>query len=574
MALDARFLTALTAELRRELVGAKIEKVNMPTRRELVLSLRKRSLYIGGAAGSNRICLTEEDYERPAEPPMFCMLLRKHLIGAKIEEISQPEGERIVIIDLTAPGMFGEGEKRRLIAELFGQSVNIILTDGEGVITDCLIRAGGLDEKRAVLPGMVYRLPPAQDKLPLEKADIRALAADADGDALISKWVMRTFAGISPLVAREISCRAAGDAAAPVYACGSDRLADALEWLRGALPKPYAVLDPDGRAAEFSYIPITQYGEGYKNAEIGSFSELLDTYYIEKSRAERQKARTGDLIRTVKAHRDRVERRLEAQREELAATANREYLRECGDIITTNLYQMKKGMTVLRALDYYDPEGGEREIRLDPLKTPQQNAAKYYKDYNRMKSAEKHLTERISLGEEELGYLESVLDELERADSAATVTEIRAELTEAGVLRAERSKKREKLRSEGPMRFRSSAGLVIRVGRNNLQNDRLTLRDSAKTDLWLHTQKVHGSHVVISTEGGRADEDTIREAASLAAYFSQGRDGGKLPVDCALIKYVKKPAGARPGMVIYTDYKTVIAEADGELVERLKTGSK
>lgn len=558
MALDALFLRALTAELRQELLGAKIEKVTMPAKREVVLSFRKKNLLIGGSAGSNRLLLTGGDFEKPQEPPMFCMLLRKHLIGARVEDITQPEGERVVEFSLSAPGMFGEGEKRRLIAELFGPSVNLILTDGEGVITDCLIRLGGVDEKRAILPGMVYRLPPAQEKVSLLTADLPALCAQAEADMLLAKWLQRTFSGLSPLVARELAYRAAGDTTAPVYAVPRERLAEVLAEIAARRPEPWLLVNPAGQAAEFSWLPLTQYGPGYENRRLESFSALLDTYWAERTQAERQRARTGDLLRTVKAQRDRVERRLAAQREELAATANRETLRENGDLIMTNLYALKKGQTTLVAEDYY--RGGQRTIRLDPLKTPQQNAARYYKDYNRMKSAEQHLTQRIALGEEELSYLESVLDEVERADSARTVAEIRAELVSAGVLREAKGKKREKLRSEGPMVFQSATGFTIRVGRNNLQNDRLTLREAAKTDLWLHVQKIHGSHVVIACEGRTPDEATLREAASLAVTYSAARASGKTAVDYTLVKYVKKPNGARPGMVIYTDYKTILAE--------------
>jgi predicted ribosome quality control (RQC) complex YloA/Tae2 family protein len=505
------------------------------------------------------------------------MLLRKHLVGARITEISQPENERSLTIDLNAPGMFGEGEKRKLIVELFGRTANIILTDGDGVITDCLYRIGGVDEKRAVLPGMIYRLPEAQEKrniLELNDTELENIIDSADGDVLFDKWLIRNFYGFSPLTAREICLRVSGDVSAPMYKIDREKATFQLNWLSNLIKsgemKPCLVSDANGVPFEFSYIPITQYGADYRLSEEGSFSELLEKFWGRKNEDERRRQRTNNLMKTVKNLRDRTERRLFNQREELAGAGDRERLRENGDIITSNLHLMKKGMTVLRAFDYYSEDGGEQEIKLDPLKTPQQNAAKYYKDYSRAKSAEIHLTEQIERGQAELDYLESVIEELQRAETARDVAEIRAELVDTGVIKEQNSKKREKRTVEGPMRFKSDTGFVIRVGRNNTQNDVLTMKSSSKTDMWLHAQKIHGSHVIISLSGETPDEVTLNQAASLAAYYSQARESSKVPVDYTLVKYVKKPNGAKPGMVIYTDYKTIVVQPDGGLAERLK----
>lgn len=486
MAVDIICLSLLTREIREALEGGKIEKVDQPTRAEVVLTVRayggRRELYIGGMGSSGRICLSEREYDKPSEPPMFCMLLRKHLVGAKITSLFQDEGERIVELKLDAPGMFGDGEKRGLICELFGRNVNLILTDSEGVITDCLFRYGGAMDERAVQPGMKYRYP------------------------------------VNPNACPQTS-----------------KLYDAF--LQSGMQSP---------------------------------SAFFEAYFGEKNEEERRRQRTGDLVKKVKTLRDRTARRLEAQRSELAETEKREYYRECGDIITSNIHAMKKGQTVLRAFDYYSENGAEREIPLDPLKTPQENAAKYYKSYSKLKSAVTHLSREIEKGENELYYYESVLDELSRAGSLREVNAVKEELEEAGCLRVNGKKRRELGRKEGPMRFISSTGTLIRVGRNNLENDRLTLKDSAATDIWLHTQKIHGSHVVISCAGTQPDETTLSEAASLAAWYSQAREAGRAPVDYALVKHVKKPAGARPGMVIYTNYRTVSARPDKELCERLR----
>ena len=470
MRITSPLLSKIISEIADFAEGGKIEKVIQPSRAEIVLTIKsgrgRRDLYIGSAGGAARVNLTRADYDKPSEPPMFCMLLRKHLVGARIEAVTQPNGDRIAAFDLLAPGMFGEGEKRRLVCELFGRAVNVILTDGEGVITDCLRRVGSVEEERAILPGMKYREPEKPDRADRDEPEV---------------------------------------------------------------PEKYE-----------------------------SFNDWVDDFFREKAAAERKARLTGDLYREMRRLRDRTERRLEAQRNELYSAGNREYTRECGDIITTNLHAMKKGQSVLIADDYY--RGGKREIKLDPLKTPQANAAKYYKDYVKQRNAEEHLTTLIASGEEELDYLNSVLEEIQRAEKERDIIEIRHELQESGILRRARSKKPERFKADEPMRFMSTDGLLIRVGRNNVQNDLLTLKNSAKTDLWLHTQKIHGSHVVVSANGGEVPESTIVEAASLAAYYSGARDATKAPVDYALVKYVKKPAGAKPGMVIYTNYKTIIAE--------------
>lgn len=581
MALDSNFLLALSDELAGEITGGKIEKVQQPGRSDIVLTIKchdgRKDLFIGGSSGSARVNLTKMDYEKPQEPPMFCMLLRKHLVGARINGVIQPQNERILIVELDAPGMFGEGEKRKLIAELFGRTANVILTDGEDIITDCLYRIGGIDEKRAILPGMRYRLPPAQDKndlITMESDEIKNLISSSDEDTLFDKWLIKTFYGFSPLTARELCLRVCGDVSAPMYRIDHEKAAEELLWLVDAIKnkkmKPYLVTGSDGIPFEYSYIPITQYGAEYTLTEEPSFSELLEKFWGSKNEDERRRQRTNTLMKTVKNLRDRTERRLFAQRNELAGAGGRERLRENGDIITSNLHLMKKGMTVLKAFDYYSEDGGEREIKLDPLKTPQQNAAKYYKDYTRAKSAEHHLTEQIEKGENELNYLESVIEELSRAETAKDVMEIRAELVDSGIIRENKTRKKEKRSTEGPLRFKSDSDMIIRVGRNNTQNDALTLKNSSKTDMWLHVQKIHGSHVIISCAGTSPDEITLTQAASLAAYYSQAREGSKIPVDYTLVKYVKKPNGSRPGMVIYTDYKTMLAEPDAALAERLK----
>ena len=333
---------------------------------------------------------------------------------------------------------------------------------------------------------------------------------------------------------------------------------------------PY-VLVREGKPVDFTFLPILQYGPQTECRRQDSFSKLLDDFYETRDQAERTRQRGQDLIKSVTNARDRVARKLGRQEKELEATFDRDRMRELGDIITSNLHAMEKGMTVLKTMDFYDPECREVEIQLDPLLTPQQNAAKYYKEYNKAKTAEEMLTIQINKGERELEYLNSVLEAIALAEGERDLLEIRQELTDTGYLRrAKTAAKREKRVAGRPMEFRSTAGLRISVGKNNTQNDQLTAKQAGKWDIWFHTQKIHGSHVILWTEGREPDAQSLSEAAILAAYYSQAREGTKVPVDYTPVKYVKKPAGARPGMVIYTTCQTAYVDPDGELAKKLR----
>ncbi|MBR6562064.1 MAG: NFACT family protein, partial [Oscillospiraceae bacterium] len=315
---------------------------------------------------------------------------------------------------------------------------------------------------------------------------------------------------------------------------------------------------------------IGQYGTGMETERCGSFSALLDAFYGRREKALRMQRRAQDLTRTVKTALDRLTRKLALQREELRRTGERETFRRRGDLITANMWRLEKGARVLECEDYYQDECPTVEIPLDPLKTPQQNAAKYYKEYNKLKAAETHLTAQIEKGEKELDYLYSVLDLLSRAESEKDLSEFRRELTETGYLRAQKQKKKEKPVTTKPLRFLSGAGLEIAVGRNNAQNDHLTLRDARRTDYWFHTQKIHGSHVILRCGDAQPDEQSVHEAALLAAWYSQGRMSGKVAVDYTMVRFVRKPAGALPGKVIYTDYRTLFVEPTEVQIEALR----
>ena len=570
MPLDAICLAALTGELRGRIIGMKIDKVQQPERDLLLFSLRGNGetlkLLISANVGSARIQLTKESFEQPAQPPMFCMLLRKHLLGARITELCQPDFERMLQIGLDALDELGSTVRKTLFVELMGRNSNLILTDGEGLVIDCLRRVDpAMSPRRPVLPGLLYRLPPKQEKPNFFAAPSdmrRGVLESAPKEAAADKWLLDGFGGLSPLLCRELCFRACGDAAPRVAQLNPP---DALLLEMDALAKTVSdgdfspcLFTENGAPRDFSFMPILQYGAAVKTERFDSFSALLDAFFGRKDRALRMKRRAQDLTRTVKSARDRAARKLATQREEYQKTLSREELRRRGDLITANLWKLKKGDRSLRCEDYYQEDCPEVEIELDPLRTPQQNAAKCYREYNRLKTAQTHLEDWIVRGEKELDYLESVLEEISRAEGEKELSEIRRELTETGYLREQKNGRREKSAETKPLRFRSSAGLEILVGRNNAQNDRLTLRDARRTDLWLHTQKIHGAHVILCCEGREPDAQSVYEAACLAAWHSQGRESGKVPVDCTYVRFVKKPGGALPGMVIYTDYKTLI----------------
>ena len=573
MPLDALCLTAVAAEIRAAVQGGKIDKIYQPTRDEVVLYIRGPAgnvrLLLSANPGHPRAHLTERNRENPEQPPMFCMLLRKHLQGARILELNQPPLERILDFNLETLDELGDRVERRLVLEAMGRSANLLLLDGEGRIVDCTRRVDGdiARGQRQLLPGLFYRQPPTVDKLnpfTLELEELRLVLANPLGKAW-DKLLLDSFTGLSPLVARELDFRAGDD---------SEKLAAELEKLGKSVEEnhftPY-LLVREGKPVDFTFLPVLQYGPETESIPRESFSALLDDFFSDRESAERVRQRGQDLVKSVTSARDRTARKLGNQARELEATKNRERLRELGDILTSNLHLMEKGMSTFRTMDFYDPEGGEVDIPLDPLLTPQQNAAKYYKEYNKAKTAEEMLTIQIEKGEKELEYLNSVLENIALAEGEKDLQEIRQELTETGYLRRPKTAaKRAKKVSGKPMEFRSSSGLRISVGKNNSQNDLLTTKLAYKSDIWLHTQKIHGSHVILWLEGGEADARSLTEAAQLAAYFSQARDGSKVPVDYTPVKYVKKPAGARPGMVVYTTYQTAVVEPDAELAKKLR----
>ena len=571
MAFDAYFLTAVLDEVRSRCIGARVDKIHQPSRDTLILHLRCREgrekLLFAANPTAPRLHLTAASPENPAEPPMFCMLLRKHLLGAKLTEITQPAMERAATFTFDCTDEMGFPVQKRLVAELMGRTCNLYLLSPEGRILDCLRRIG-LDEsaKRPALPGLIYQDPePVAKENPLEFGDYHSLLARPGADVLADR-LMDTLGGLSPLVCREAALFAAGSTDARIDGCDGNVVAEKLAlFFREHLnhPAPYYYALPDGTPKQFAFCPIRQYGS-CQQAE--SFGALLDMYYTVRDRKDAMRQKGQAVRKTVQNLCTRLTRKLAIQEKELLATYDRERLRQLGDILTANLHRVVKGQTVVRCQDFYDENMGEIDIPLSPILSPQGNAAKFYKDYARMKNAEKELTRQIELGQTELSYLQSVLEELNRAQTEAELEEIRRELQDGGYLRPDPGKKRMKQGKLAPMRFESTDGYPIYVGRNNRQNEELTFRLARKDDIWCHASKIHGSHVIISCGGTTPPDNTVTQAAQLAAYYSEGGSGQNIPVDVTAVKQVKKIPNGKPGMVIYHTYKTVIANPYPDIV--------
>ena len=585
MPLDALCLSGVVAELKPILTGAKIDKVHQPGRDEIILALRlgrgNGRLLLSASPNHPRLQMTELSRENPDAPPMFCMLLRKHLMGGRILSVEQPHLERIVELRLEVLDELGDRKERRLILEAMGRRANLVLVDDQGRIVDCLRRVDGdMSAQRQLLPGLFYRLPPAMDKADptaLDEEGWLRQVEQAPGESRVDHWLLDTFGGWSPLVCREIAFRAGGRVDVTFDELGPQgrvRVAEAAEMLLNSVKENSfmpTVISIEKRPKDFTFFPAEQYEEAGACAAYPTFSALMDRFYEQRENQERIRQKGQDLIRSVTNARDRTARKIANQQRELDATQDRERLRQFGDIITSNLHTMERGMATLRALDFYDPEGAEVDIKLDPLLTPKQNAAKYYKEYNKATTAEEMLTIQLEKGRRELDYLNSVLENITLAEGERDLQEIRQELADTGYLRRQiKGKDKGRRLSPKPMEFRSTAGLRISVGKNNVQNDLLTCKQAFKSDIWFHTQKIHGSHVILWTGGAQPDLQSLNEAACLAAWFSQGRESGKVPVDYTPVKYVKKPAGARPGMVVYTTYETAWVTPDEGLVKRLR----
>ncbi len=583
MALDGAFLHHIRRELEENALEARVEKIYQPNKEEMVLLLRTRTdhfkLLISARANSARIHFTRFVPENPPQPPMLCMLMRKRLQGARLAAVEQPGLERVLRLCFDAVNELGDRITLSLYAEIMGRYSNIVFVDEKGKIIDALKRVDAdMSSERLVLPGLSYQLPPPQDKLcaleasPAEAGD--RIRACPEGTAL-DKAILNSLQGFSPIAARELAYLTGHGAELKVGQMSEEhwlRLAFFLDrtftTIRQASGTPHMAVKPDGKPLDFTYLPIEQYGLAAIVRRQDSFSELLDAFYDERDRQDRMRVRSQDLLRLLTNTSERLTNKINKQRAELEQCARREELRLYGELISANLYRLEKGQASAEVENFYEEGMPQVSVPMDPLLTPTQNAQKYFKEYRKARTAEEKLTEQIAHAEEELAYLDSVFEELSRAETERDLSEIRQELMEQGYVRAPRGRQKPAA-AAAPLKFRSSDGFPILVGRNNRQNDRLTMKQASNNDVWFHTKNIPGSHTILVTEGRAPTETALREAALLAAWHSRGRESSQVPVDYTQVRNVSKPNGAKPGMVIYVSYNTVYVTPEKDLAERL-----
>ncbi len=582
MALDGIFLHFLIEELEKTVVGSRVEKLHQTAKDELVLYLRSRSgaykLLLSANANSPRLNLTGHAPENPKKPTMLCMLFRKHLQGAVITGLEQTGLDRCVKMIFDGTNEIGDRVRLFIYLEIMAKHSNIILTDGEGRIIDSVKRVDALQSSvRQVLPGLEYVLPPQQDKIDIRTEDIEDICNKIllNKNKKVSAAILSVVQGTSPLLCRELShrCCSGDPGVEELNDLEKTGLKKSLEFLKNTLVnasiRPVMLKCEDGKPYEFCFIDVTQYGSLYSKKNYDSLSLLLDDFYYEKDRLDRTRQRAADLIRTLNSATVRIAKKLSARQAEFERCGDKEALRINAELINANLHRLEKGSYYYDLENYYDNNNILR-IKADPALSPKENAQKYYKEYKKAKTAEQLLVELIDAGEQELQYLETVSDALSRTDTQLEISEIREELAQQGFIKS-RSKNGEAKKNKPlpPLRYISSDGFTIYVGRNNVQNDKLSLKTARGGDLWLHTQKIPGSHVIISAENREIPDSTIEQAAVIAAYHSRARQSALVPVDYTPAKNLKKPNGAKPGKVIYHIYNTVIVNPDRELVERL-----
>ncbi len=582
MPLDGITLNLLKNELSQYIIGSRIEKIHQPSKDELVFHLRSREgayrLLVSASANSPRLHLTANAPENPAVPPMLCMLLRKHLSSAIITDIRQLGLDRVVFIDLAGTNEIGDSVTFTLCIEIMAKHSNIILINSEGNIIDSVKRVDFTQSSvRQILPSLKYEFPPRQNKLNIAETsvdDIVSTVKSKKGKHL-SSAILDTAEGFSPLIAREIASFVCGSdiAADELNEVHTERLYKKLNEIKNILIESKAVptmLMRDGvKPYDFTFIDIMQYGFAVSAKEFESFSQLLDDFYYEKDRFERTRQRSQSLLRLLSNASARTARKLQSRQAELDACADKDTLRINAELILANQYRLEKGSLFYDLENFYNNNEPVR-ISADPALSPSANAQKYFKEYRKAKTAENMLGELIEQSEQELAYLESVIDSVNRADGFTDLAEIRNELYEQGYLKRAKNDKSKKAKPLPPLEYVSDDGYTILVGRNNVQNDILTFKTAAKDDSWFHTQKIPGSHVIVIGNGDIIPELTCRQAAALAAYHSGGRESSQVAVDYTEVRSLKKPSGAKPGKVIYHTYNTMWVTPDRELCERLR----
>ncbi len=582
MPLDAVALRAQVNEL-SEITGFKIDKIHQPERDMIVLVLRgagtSKRLLLSANSANPRIHLTEGKYENPAAPPMFCMLLRKHLSGGKIIAVRQFGFERIVDIEIESYTELGDLTSKHLLCEIMGRNSNLIFLNEEMKIIDSIKHIDiTVSSVRNILPGLKYILPPDSGRLDpgaAEASDFLKVLENAEDGIPADKAIVSGVCGISPLLARECLYGACGDGnllIGEMTANMKQKTALALEKMFKRVSEgdfaPCIVLKEDGTAGDFAPFIIRQYGERAKIEPKAAMNEAVEEYYFLRDRDARMKNHSSAIMKTLNNHLSRAVKKLNLLQSDLKASLDREKYRIYGDLLTANLHMVNKGDKKVTVVNYYDENQAMVTIPLDITKSPSQNAKNFYNKYRKAKNTELYSREQIEITKNEIEYLESVLLSVENARSLAELGEVKAELESEGYIKTDAKKKPRRQTPSAPMEFEYK-GYTILVGRNNVQNDYLTLKIGRSRDLWLHTKNIAGSHTLIKYAGEEFTPEVITAAASLAAYFSKGKNSPKVEVDYCPVSHVKKPAGAKAGMVIYEGYNTAFVEPGKELAEKI-----
>ncbi|MFD2443462.1 NFACT family protein [Bacillus sp. CGMCC 1.16607] len=568
MSFDGLFTKIMTEEISATLLGGRINKIYQPFKNEIILQIRangkNHKLLLSAHPSYSRVQLTNESYENPSEPPMFCMLLRKHLEGAIIEDIYQIGLDRMVAIEVKGRNELGDISLKKLIIEIMGRHSNIILIDKEkNMILDSVKHVSyAVNSHRAILPGQPYVLPPSQDKLnPFEMEEIDVLKKIDFNAGKIDKQLVEQIAGISPIFAREI-----------IFQSGlANRITlpkafmDIVQQIKNGKIQPSITMNTQKEA--FYFFPLN-----HMKGEVKQFtllSEMLDRYYFGKAERDRVKQQANDLERFIQNEKDKNENKIKKLKSTLEDANKADEYQLYGELLTANMYALQKGLQEIEVINYYDENGATVIIPLDPLKSPSDNAQKYFSKYQKAKNSIEIVKEQIRLAENELLYFEALQQQL-MAASIRDIAEIREELVEEGYIRERQKKKIKSAISNKPHleTYTASDGTEILVGKNNKQNDYLTNKLAARDEIWFHTKDIPGSHVVIRSKN--PNEETIIEAAILAAYFSKARLSSSVPVDYTKVRHVKKPNGAKPGFVIYDNQQTIHVTPDEDKILSLK----
>ena len=582
MAFDAGMLAASVHEIKTLAVPGRVEKVLQPTRDEIVLLVHgeKKNIRLSISASTNtpRINITDEVKENPAVPPMFCMLLRKHLTGAKLTDIQQLSFERAAMLTFDSRDELGYRCEKHIIAETMGKYSNIILLSADKKIISALrIIDFSASLKRQIIPGMTYELPPSGGRLnPLtvSEGEFVSLFADAQSDVKADKFIVSSFMGISPLISREIVFRTTKSTDSLISECDIKKLwfnfSAIFKNVADGKFKPVLITTRDKKMLEFSYTDILQYSLSGVTSELESFGKLFETFYGEKERSERIHQRAGDVLRLITNAETRLTKKIATQKEELADCDGKEQFKIWADLITSNIYALNKGDREASLLNYYNDPPSEIVIKLDERLTPAQNAQKYYKKYNKAKTAESVLKTQIELAEKELEYIYTVFDSLTKCETESDITEVRSELYHSGYASKMKNYSEHKQKPSKPLEFTSTSGYRILCGKNNVQNDHLTTKLASKLDYWFHVKNAPGSHVVLVCNGEEPDAKDFTDAANIAACYSKLSDGESVAVDYTLVKNVKKPNGSKPGYVIYSTNYTAYVTPDREAADKLR----